>query len=152
MLTRVSLCCLWTSLALTAQSTEVVRRQIEDAYEKSVEALRKSKTIEDLDEINRSFDTRDWQSIVPGRVPWSWNDLRKYPLETLIAPFDSMTLQIETFEVKGDTAMLAGNLRVVNKGSVSLVPLKETWVKTVVGWKRKIHEKLGPPVRENPAR
>jgi hypothetical protein len=47
--------------------------------------------------------------------------------------------------LNGDTAVLTGRLRVVNmKGDVSFVPLKETWKKTVMGWKRRIHQKFPP--------
>ncbi len=73
-----------------------VRSEIEAAYVKALNAFREAKSIEDLDEINRSFDT-------------------------------------------GDVDM---------KGNISLIPLKETWKKTAVGWKRQIHQKF--PVGEPP--
>ena len=135
-------------LLLRAESPSDVQKQIETAYAKSLAALHEAKSIEDLDEISRSLDTRDWKSIVPGRGPWTWEDLRKHPFESLTAPFDSAALIIESLDLQGDTAMLSGKLRIVNHGRASLVPLKETWVRTVVGWKRKIHEKPGPPIPE----
>jgi len=135
------------SVAL-AQSPADVRREIEGQYAKATEALRTAKSIEDMDEINRSFDTQDWQSLVPGQPPRSWAELRKYGLESLRAPFDSMTLRIEKFELSGTTAVLTGTLRVVSNGSAVIVPLTETWRKTPMGWKRQIHQKLGPPVPE----
>jgi hypothetical protein len=131
-----------------AQSPEAVRQEIAASYVKATEALRLARSIDDLDELNRSFDTSDWISIVPGRSPQTWSDLRKYPFAGLTAPFDSMTLLIDKFDLEGDTAILNGSLRVSNAGQVVRVPLKETWVKTVIGWKRKVHEKLGPPVQE----
>src|SRR5947209_5500194 len=95
-------------LSLRGESPSDVRKQIEAAYEKSLKALHEAKSVEDLDEISRSLDTRDWKSIVPGREPWTWEDLRKHPFETLTAPFDSAALIIENLEVQGDTALLSG--------------------------------------------
>jgi len=131
-----------------AQSPADVQREIEDLYKKAIEALRTAKSIEDLDELNRSFDTQDWQSIVPGQQAQSWAELRKYGFENINAPFDSMTLQIEKFELTGNTAVLTGKLHVVTKGSAVQVPLSETWRKTPMGWKRQIHHKLAPPTPE----
>jgi hypothetical protein len=132
-----------------AESTNDIQREIEASYAKATEALRMAKSIEDLDEMNRSLDTQDWQSIVPGQPPHSWTELRKYGFEALRAPFDSMTLQIATLQVSGDTAVLNGKLRVVTHGNAVLVPLTETWRRTVIGWNRQIHHKLGPPVPES---
>ena len=143
------LCLICASFVLRAQSNEDVRKQIETSYARALAALHESKTIEDLDEINRSLDTRDWVSIAPNRAPWDWEFTRTHPFESLTAPFDSSALVIETLEVQGNTATLTGKLRVVSNGRAMLVPLKETWVKTVIGWKRKVHQKLGPPVPES---
>jgi len=138
-------------LALTftppVQSSDAVatRKEIEQAYVKALDALRRAKSMQDLDEMNRSFDTADWQSIAPGQSPRSWQDLRKYGFEGLWAPFQSSELIIDTFELQGDTAILTGKLRQVGmKGNVSLIPLKETWKKTLMGWKRQIHQKFAP--------
>lgn len=56
--------CLWGQ----AQPPDAVRKEIEAAYAKALDALRQAKSIEDLDEISRSFETHDWQSIVPGQT------------------------------------------------------------------------------------
>ena len=76
-------------LVAHAQSPDAVRKEIEATYVKALEALRQAKSLEDLDELNRSFDTQDWQSIVPGQQPRGWQELRKYGFEGLRAPFDS---------------------------------------------------------------
>jgi len=147
-LLAVSLLAPASTMRAQAQSPEAVRKEIESSYAKAIDALRRARSIADLDEISRSFDSSDWISIVPGRSPQTWSDLRKYPFENLTAAFDSTTLVIDKFDLEGDIALLHGNLRVESGGHVVRVPLKETWVKTVIGWKRKIHEKLGPPVPE----
>jgi len=82
---------------------------------------------------------------VPGQQPRGWPELRKYGFEGLWSPMQSAELLIDTFELKGDTAVLTGHLRHVGvKGDVSLIPLKETWKRTVIGWKRQIHQKFPP--------
>lgn len=129
----------------TAESPDEVRRQIETSYAKTLEALRQAKTMDDLDEINRSFDTADWRSISAGQQPRSWQDLREYGFNGLWAPFRSIEFIVDRFELNGDTAVLRGRLRTVNmKGNAGFIPLKETFHRTVMGWKRQIHQKFRP--------
>src|ERR1700754_1628560 len=52
-----------------AQSPAEVRKEIEAAYVKALDATRQAKSMDDLDEIDRTFNTRDWQSISPGQPP-----------------------------------------------------------------------------------
>ncbi len=128
-----------------AESPDDVRREIEIQYAKSVDAFRRAKTMDDLDEINRSFDTLDWRSISPGQQPRTWQDLRQYGYEGLWAPFRSIEFIVDRFELNGDTAVLRCRLQTVNmKGETGFVPLKETFHKTVAGWKRQIHQKFRP--------
>jgi hypothetical protein len=50
---------------------------------------------------------------------------------------------IDTFQLSGDTVVFTGRLRNVNmKGEVAYIPLKEAWKRTVIGWKRQIHQKF----------
>ena len=98
-------------LTASGQSPEAVRKEIEAAYVKALDAMRQAKSLVDLDELNRSFDTQDWQSIVPWQQPRGWADLRKYGFEGLWQPMQSAELLIDTFELKGDTAVLTGRLR-----------------------------------------
>jgi len=128
-----------------AESPDEVRRQIETSYATTLEALRQAKTLDDLDEINRSFDTLDWRSISPGQQPRSWQDLRRFGFSGLWAPFRSAEFIIDRFDLNGDTAVLRGRLRTVNmKGETGFITLKETFRRTVMGWKRQVHEKFRP--------
>jgi len=128
-----------------AESPDEVRRQIETSYATTLEALRQAKTLDDLDEINRSFDTLDWRSISPGQQPRSWQDLRRFGFSGLWAPFRSAEFIIDRFDLNGDTAVLRGRLRTVNmKGETGFTTLKETFRRTVMGWKRQVHEKFRP--------
>ena len=62
-----------------------------------------------------------------------------------MAPSQSTEFIVDSFEFVGDTAVLKGRLRNVNmKGNVAFIPLKETFRKTVIGWKRQIHQKFAP--------
>jgi hypothetical protein len=143
MTARLAALLLAFTLTLHPESPESVRKEIEAAYAKALDALRHAKTMDDLDEMDRSFDTLDWQSISPGQPPRGWQDLRKYGFEGLWAPFQSSELIIDTFELHGDIAVLTGKLRQVGmKGNISLIPLKETWKRTSMGWKRQIHQKF----------
>jgi hypothetical protein len=65
-----------------AQSPDSVRKEIETFYARALEALHNAKSMDDLYEISRAFDTQDWQSISPGQQP-----------------------QIDTFELTGDIAV-----------------------------------------------
>jgi len=128
-----------------AQSADSVKREIETSYARALEAMRQAKSMADLDEIDRTFDTQDWQSISPGQQPTNWQSLRKYPFEESWAPFQSAEILIDTFELAGDTAAFTGRLRTVNmKGAASFIPVKETWKRTVIGWKRQVHQKFRP--------
>ena len=128
-----------------AESPDEARKEIEFCYVRALDALRHAKTMDDLDEINRSFDTLDWRSISPGQQPRTWQELRQYGFDGLRAPFRSAEFIIDGFELNGDTAVLRGPLRMVNmKGETGFVPLKETFHRTVMGWKRQVHQKFPP--------
>jgi hypothetical protein len=131
--------------AAAAESPDDVRREIESWYVRALDALRHAKTMDDLDEINRSLDTVDWRSISPGQQPRTWQDLRQYGFNGLWAPFRSAEFIVEGLELDGDTAVVRGRLRTVNlKGETGFVPLKETFHRTVMGWKRQVHQKFRP--------
>jgi hypothetical protein len=131
--------------AAAAESPNEARREIETWYARALEALRQAKTMDDLDEMNRSLDTADWRSISPGQQPRSWQELRQYGFNGLWAPFRSAEFIIDGFELNGETAVLRGRLRMVNmKGETGFVPLKETFHRTVIGWKRQVHQKFRP--------
>ena len=61
----------------------------------------------------------------PGQQPRGWAELRKYGFEGLWAPIQSIELLIDTFEWKGDTAVLTGRLRTVG--------MKGKWVRAAEG-------------------
>src|SRR5579862_8221926 len=94
-----------------AESPEAVRKEITALYARALEATRNATSIEDLDEIDRTFNTRDWQSIAPGQPVRTWPDIRKYGFEGQNAPFKSAEILIDTFQLSGDTVVFTGRLR-----------------------------------------
>jgi hypothetical protein len=143
---------LWLALLVAAlaglagaESPDVIRKEIEASYARALDAMLHAKSMQDLDEMNHSFDTLDWRSISPGQQPRTWEDLRQYGFAGIWAPFQSLQFIVDSFELNGDAAILKGRLRTVNmKGDVGFVPLKETFRRTVMGWKRQIHQKFRP--------
>jgi hypothetical protein len=79
-----------TALAL-AQSPNEIRKEIERAYARALEALQRAKSMEDLDEINRTFDTLDWQSIVPGQQPRSCRTCGNTDLKVYCHPLNRLS-------------------------------------------------------------
>jgi hypothetical protein len=57
-----------------ADASGAVRREIEASHVRAIEALRQAKTLADLNEINPSCDTQDWQSI---RAERRWDGKRR---------------------------------------------------------------------------
>ena len=130
-----------------------VRKEIEAKYTSSLQALKAAKSIEDLDADHQRLDTLDWVSIAPGQKPMSWDELRGYGFQNLAAPFDEMSFPIDKLTMKDEkTAIVEGTITVkatreidgVKHLLVSTAPIRDTWVKTPDGWRRKIHEKLAP--------
>jgi hypothetical protein len=127
------------------QSPDAVRKEIQAAWAKAMEAMHNANSLEDIDEIDRSINTWDWHGFGPGQPPQTWQELRKYGFEGNRATFQSAEFLIDTCQVNGDTAIVTGRLRVVSvKGNISFIPLKETWKRTVIGWKRQLHQKFPP--------
>jgi hypothetical protein len=124
-----------------AQSPDAARKEIEASYAKVLDALKHAKSMDDLDEINRSFDTMDWRSITPdnprlarsaevwfrkrvGSVPIRGNDHRYVSTVGRHRGVHGQAAQCE------------------HEGRVAYIPLKETWKRTVIGWKRQMHQKF----------
>ena len=134
------------------------RKEIESAYTQSTQAMKQAKTMDDLDAMNKAMDTSDWVSIMPGQKPQTWEQLRRYGFQNLNQPFDETSFLIDCFTMTGeDAAIVQGTVRVTAaivdqqgqfgaKGErhtiVTTAPIRDTWVKTPDGWRRKIHKKL----------
>jgi hypothetical protein len=143
-----------TLLFLAASSPADVRNEIVAAYQRSLAALDRGDAGAAL-----AMDTNDWVSIVVGQPPKTRRELEpliRRDIATLkpgpgwVATWrpdyerNGTTTGIQVYDVKvdGDTAIvlcLVGSTRdQVWTGS----HVRDTWIKTNQGWRRRRHEKL----------
>jgi len=142
-----------------APTDRAAQREIQIMFQKAVEGLKQAKTIEDLDALHNTIDTSDWVSIQPGQKPQTWQELRKLGFDALNQPFNHMRFDIKNVTLDGNIAVVEGVLIVgatiideegrfgpkdATHDVVVGAPLRETWVRSANGWRRKIHEKLEP--------
>jgi hypothetical protein len=125
-----------------------VFNEIQGTYDRAIRGQLTAKTPEDLDANERLIDTPDWVSIVNDGSPQHWADLRGGVIATLGHPGD-ITIKILKLTVSGDRAVVIARVGapkdVSGDGDRSRTALiRDTWVKTSVGWRRKMHEKPAP--------
>lgn len=134
-----------TVLSAATDAAEV-RRSLEAIYPKMFEGLRSAKTMADLDAQSREFETSDWVSVMPGQKPRTWEQLRAFGFEALTSgPKDGMKFEVVKFTMPDEnTAVLEGTMRISDSKVEITAPIRDTWIRTEAGWRRKIHEKLAP--------
>ena len=125
-----------------------VLKEIQATYDRTIRGQSTAKTPEDLDANERLIDTPDWVSIANDGSERHWADLRVGMAATLGHPED-IAIKILKLSVTGDRAIViarVGAPKDVNgDGDRSRTALiRDTWVKTSDGWRRKIHEKPAP--------
>jgi hypothetical protein len=125
-----------------------VFNEIQATYDRTIRGQLTAKTPEDLDANERLIDTPDWVSIVNDGSPRRWVDLRGGLIATLGHPED-VTIKILKLTVTGDRAVVIARVGapkdVSGDGDRSRTALiRDTWVRTSVGWRRKMHEKPAP--------
>ncbi|MBI1896906.1 MAG: hypothetical protein HYS04_10310 [Acidobacteria bacterium] len=142
--------------ALLASDADV-RKQLEAAYERATRAVLQAKTVEDLDAAHASFDTTDWVSVGTRGDRMTWDELRKYGAEILKSRPGNMRNEIVELTVNTDTAVALVHVKVTRVRAdgqgeygpagleheiVSGAVVRDTFVRTPAGWRRKLHEKL----------
>jgi hypothetical protein len=149
-------------LVPAVDSVEVARNEIVAAYQQSLEALRRG----DADGAMQ-IDTQDWVSITLGQKPRTRQELEPFlrrDIASMKPPAgwsatwkpdyerNGTATGIQVYEVKVEkdravvlclvgssrTQEVDGTPRVVWTGS----HVRDTWVRTPAGWKRRMHEKL----------
>jgi hypothetical protein len=135
-------------LLLSAEDAASIRKEIETTYDRALRAQRTSKTAEDLDTNERLIDTPDWVSIVNNGAPQHWVDLRAGVIATLGHP-DAIAIRVVKFTLAGDHATVIARVGapkdISGDGDSSRSALiRDTWIKTGAGWRRKMHEKPPP--------
>ncbi len=163
-------------LLAAAGSADEVRKDIVAAYQRSLDALQRGDA-----EAAMQIDTNDWVSITVGQKPRTRQEMEPF-LRRDIASMkpppgwsaswrpdyerNGTTSGIQIYELKldGNSAIvlcLVGNTRTeIIDGATHTVwrgsHVRDTWIKTSGGWKRRMHEKLtvnermmdGRPVRQ----
>jgi hypothetical protein len=155
---------------------EDARKEIAAAYQRSLDALRRG----DADGALQ-IDTQDWVSITAGQKPRTRQEMEPFlrrDIASMKPPPDwssawrpdyerngtASGIQIYDLKLDGNTAVvlcLVGGTRTETvNGAAHRVwrgsHVRDTWIKTPAGWKRRLHEKLtinermvdGRPVRE----
>jgi hypothetical protein len=93
------------------------------------------------------MDTPDWVSIVNDGAPQHWAEMRAYSIAAL-GHLGSTAIRIVKFTLDRDQAVViarVGSPKDVNGGDRSRYALvRDTWVKTNMEWRRKMHEKPAP--------
>jgi hypothetical protein len=150
-------------LLLAAGTTvEEARKEIVAAYQQSLDALRRG----DADAAMR-IDTNDWVSITVGQKPRTRQEMEPFIRRDIAGmkpppgwnaswspdyERNGTLSGIQVYELKLDadsaivlclvgstrTETVDGAQRRVWRGS----HVRDTWVKTTIGWKRRLHEKL----------
>jgi hypothetical protein len=149
-------------LAAAADHVEDVRRNIVAAYQRSLDALQRG----DADAAMQ-IDTNDWVSVTAGQKPRTRQEMEPFirrDIGSMKPPpgwsamwkpdyernGTSSGIQVYEVKVDGATAVvlcLVGNNRTEVIDGVSRTVwtgshVRDTWVKTPAGWKRRLHEKL----------
>lgn len=148
---------LWVS-----DPAEAVRNEIVASYQKSLDALRSG----DADTALR-IDTDDWVSIVVGQQPRSKREIEPFIRRDIASmkppPGWNATwlpdyekngtlsgIQIYDLRLTGDNAIVLCLVGHTRKETIDGVAhsvwngshVRDTWVRTSSGWKRRMHEKL----------
>ena len=122
-----------------------VRNEIQATYDRALRAQRTAKSAEDLDANQRMIDTSDWVSIVNDGPPQGWAEVRKNAIATLSHP-EELAIKIVKFTLVGDRAIVIARVGppqdVAADNRDRTVLIRDTWIKTSAGWRRKLHEKL----------
>jgi len=159
-MTRMILCL--PLLLLAADPVEVVRNEIVAAYQRSLDALQRG----DADGAMQ-IDTSDWVSITVGQKPRTRQELEPFvrrDIANMKPPAGwsatwkpdyerngtSSGIQVYDVKLEGKGAVvlcLVGSTRTeVVEGASHNVwrgsHVRDTWIQTAAGWKRRTHEKL----------
>jgi len=163
-------------LLTAADPAEDVRKIIVAAYQQALDAMRRG----DADAAMQ-IDTNDWISITAGQNPRTRQEMEPFirrDIASMKPPPDwsaiwrseyerngtSSGIQVYDVKLDGNNAValcLVGNTRseMINGAMHSVwrgAHVRDTWIKTSAGWKRRKHEKLtvnelmvdGRPVKE----
>jgi len=138
-------------LLLAASPIDEARLSILSAYNQSLDALRKGDADAAL-----SIDTDDWTSITTGQTPRTKQELEPF-IRRDIANLKPPAAWAATFQPTGTSTGIQIYEIILKDPSTAIVlclvgnkskniwtgsHVRDTWIKTPAGWKRRMHEKL----------
>jgi hypothetical protein len=151
-----------TALVAATQTPEQVRDEIIAAYNSSLDALAKGDA-----ERAMAIETPDWVSKTVGQKPVTLQEMApsiRRDIASMKTPpgwvaawkpdyehnGTATGIQIYDFKLTGDQAVVLYLVGGTHKEPIDGVPhnvwngshIRDTWVKTPTGWKRRLHEKL----------
>jgi hypothetical protein len=133
---------------LLLANDQTVFSEIQATYDRAIRGQSSAKTPDDLDANERLIDTPDWVSIVSNGAPQHWVEVRSAAIAALGHPAD-LAIKILKLTVSGDRAIVIARVGqpkdVSGNGDLSRTALvRDTWIKTSDGWRRRMHEKPAP--------
>jgi len=161
-LASLALCAIPALLVAAAQPADEAIKEIVAAYHRSLDALRRG----DADAA-MAIDTKDWVNITLGQKPRTRQEMEPFIRRDIAGmkppPEWSATwkpdyqqngtssgIQIYHVDMEGDAAVVFCLVGSTRKEVIDGAPrsvwrgshVRDTWIKTSSGWKRRIHEKL----------
>ena len=153
--------CLFAPVAARAglRAEDPVQREIQAIYNRASAAVLAAKTYGDAEAIHRWLDTPDCLYANFGRPPQTWAQMREEVergLETRMTAFSSVIRKIDVSATTATaTTQIESTARMVDsagqfgpKGAahdiVTRATVRDVWVKSADGWRRKSHEKITP--------
>ncbi len=147
-LSLAAMCAFWIGGPALPADDAPLLKELQAMYDSQIRAQAAAKTPAEIDANERLMDTADWVSIVNDGPAQHWADLRGGLIATIGQPQD-VAVKILKVTASGDQAVViarVGGIKdVAGQGDLSRTMLiRDTWVKTSAGWRRKMHEKPAP--------
>ena len=152
----VSICVLLQGTATDSFSAQC---DLQGLYDEMSQIIQSCGTYVDLDTAHAAFTTLDWASIDAHGQRRTWDDVRADALQAIQTRFDVVRQTIEKVSVTVEGAVVLVAMRTEKtirddegfygiKGRThvltDIVHSRDTWIKTPLGWRQKIHETIGP--------
>jgi len=136
-----------------------VRREIQARYVRASSEAVAARTYTDAESTHQWIDTPDCTYTNTDRPPRSWSEMRSEVEAGLRTRLLAFSTEIQSLQVHGDgataVALVTGTARITDdrgelgpKGAthdvVTTATVRDEWVKTADGWRRRSHVKIVP--------
>lgn len=142
-----------------AQPAADPQQEIQAVYNRASAAAVAARTYADAEALHRWLDTPDCLYADFAQPPKNWVQMRDQVEQSLAMPMKTLTQVIRKLDLQGTTAtatsQVEGTARRVDaagrygpKGAehdiVTRATVRDVWVKSADGWRRKSHEQITP--------